>query len=50
MQPTSAVDGLFDCKNLFGVSPGKCFSNVDCVSGDRGVRAPRGDADNIGFS
>lgn len=47
MQPTSAVVGLFCCRNRFGVSPGKCFSNVDCVSGLKGVRAPQGDADNI---
>lgn len=47
MQPTSDVDGLFCCKNRFGVNPGKCFSKVDCVSGLKGVRTPHGDADNI---
>lgn len=47
IQPTSAVDRFFCCKNRFGVSPGKCFSNVDCVSGLNGLRAPHDDADNI---
>lgn len=47
MQPTSTVERLFCCKNRFGVSPGKCFSNVDCVSGLNGLRAPHDGADNI---
>lgn len=47
MHPTSAVVVLVCCKNRFGVNPGKCFSNVDCVSGLNGVRAPHCDADNI---
>lgn len=47
MQPTSIVERLFCCKNRFGVNPGKCFSNVDCVSGLNGLRAPHDGADNI---
>lgn len=47
MHPTSAVDGLFLCRNRFGVNPGRCFSNVDCVKGLNGEWAPHCDVDNI---
>lgn len=47
MHPTSAVVVVFFCKNRFGVNPGKCFSNVDCVNGLNGERAPHFVVDNI---
>lgn len=47
MHPTSVVCGLLLCKSRFCVNPGRCFSNVDCVKGLKGERAPHCDVDNI---